>query len=1035
MTVPVAEQRKLLQRSGGVCAFPRCRRQLTVDASAADPIVSLGEIAHIVAESPGGPRGSSQLTAEERSRCENLILLCAHHHQLIDSQPDTWTVSRLTVMKQLHERWVRRRLAAIDPVTGDCPTGADDEGDEFIAWFLGVGDLPRVDAVIDRALLGIHASLPLPSGAATGLSAQLPTYVPRDLDEELRSALKEQSSHGGFLLLVGPAASGKTRCAYEAVRATLPDWSMLLPPSARDLAALVTAGIPLGRTVVWLDDVVRFLGPGALTSRTVRRLLSDWTSPVVLIGTIWPTDYDRLLDPAGQSDGHELNAEALEILRLAHRFEVAEQFSATEWSRALKIADTDPRIREAVAHAEAGAVPSTLACVPELIRRWEQPSHPAGAAVITAAVEARLCGHPAVIDHDLLQRLAENYLTSAQRATATPDWFTMAVAWACRPVRGIVAPLVPSARRIGELDGYTVSDILVHRGARRFVAQQTVPSTPWDILANYAEVDACSAVGLRAMYYGLTSHAIHALRRLADTGDTETMVALGMAYLDEGDLGNAQLWYQKAAEAGNDMAMAMLAVILRELGDIEAARLWLQRGAEAGNTGTMVGFGSELEKDGDLAAARAWYQKSTEAGDEGQGMLFLGCQLRDQGDLNAARDCFRQALEAGRAFADEHLQHMPISGGVTGNASRMYRHSVTQSYREASLCLGELCAVLGETAEARAYLEQAASLGHVRAMTLLGSMLWEAGEADTALTWLRPAAEAGEPDAAFYLGLILDDRGDVEESGAWMERAAASGAAHAMGRYAIYLHEQGDAGGAREWGSKARDAGDPYIGVLLAEWEGQRVPPAIPVSPIDLENGDSDKDADSEQISWTPLEHSCRCVTDWGWDATHADPLNFIRWCMNAVDNVCPWHAIDPTRLISSPRQPLMVGDPTAGPAFYAREAISDDAGLGRTLAAELKELASLMADGDADAILANIPPSYREWTSNQGYDPVEAWLELRLTDIVLNRGHSVMSGLLQHLGHSQRPEECGDAHPPGHAATADELTRENQRAHGSATE
>ena len=56
MTVPVAEQRKLLQRSGGVCAFPRCRRQLTVDASAADPTVALGEIAHIVAESPTGPR-------------------------------------------------------------------------------------------------------------------------------------------------------------------------------------------------------------------------------------------------------------------------------------------------------------------------------------------------------------------------------------------------------------------------------------------------------------------------------------------------------------------------------------------------------------------------------------------------------------------------------------------------------------------------------------------------------------------------------------------------------------------------------------------------------------------------------------------------------------------------------------------------------------------------------------------------------------------------------------------------------------------
>jgi hypothetical protein len=59
------------------------------------------------------------------------------------------------------------------------------------------------------------------------------------------------------------------------------------------------------------------------------------------------------------------------------------------------------------------------------------------------------------------------------------------------------------ARRIGELDGYTVSDILVHRGARRFAAQQTVLSTPWDIFADHTDVDACGAVGLHAMYYGL----------------------------------------------------------------------------------------------------------------------------------------------------------------------------------------------------------------------------------------------------------------------------------------------------------------------------------------------------------------------------------------------------------------------------------------------------------------------------------------------------------------------------------------------------
>ncbi|MGH2832388.1 MAG: hypothetical protein ACRDK2_06395, partial [Solirubrobacteraceae bacterium] len=156
-------------------------------------------------------------------------MLCAHHHALVDAQPTAWTVPWLLAIKQAHEHWVQQQLGAVDPVSGEAMTG---DGD-FVEWFLRSGDdLPQADAEIDRALLGIHAALPLPTDFRAGLSAQLPTYVPRDLDDELRNSIAERSVDGGFLLLAGPAASGKTRCAYEAVRAVLPDWRMLLPPSA-----------------------------------------------------------------------------------------------------------------------------------------------------------------------------------------------------------------------------------------------------------------------------------------------------------------------------------------------------------------------------------------------------------------------------------------------------------------------------------------------------------------------------------------------------------------------------------------------------------------------------------------------------------------------------------------------------------------------------------------------------------------------------------------------------------------------------------
>jgi len=536
VAVPVSEQRKLLQRSGGVCAFPRCRRALTTDPDTADKIDSLGQIAHIVGESVHGPRGDSPLSLPERNRCENLILLCGHHHALIDAQPEVWTVPWLLAMKQAHERWVQQQLGAVDPVSGEAASG----GGDFVEWFLRTGDnLPRADAELDRALLGIHPALPLPPGPDAGLSPQLPAYVPRDLDDELRRALADRSVHGGFLLLVGPSASGKSRCAYEAVRAVLPDWRMLLPPSAGDLTSLVDAGVPLGRTVIWLDDVPRFLGPCMLAARTVRRLLTDPAEPVIVIGAIWPAEYERLMTGTSQETGQDSTTEAQQILLLAHRFDVAEQFTAAERSRAGQVALTDPRIEEALGHAPTGAVPSVLACAPELIHRWDQPADRVGGAVITAAVEARLCGHPAVIPPRLLERLTEAYLTPAQRATAPPGWFEAAIAWACRPVRASIAAVAPSACRIGELDGYEVSDILVDHGMRRYARRQEVPVAPWEALADHSTLDGCAMVGLRAVYYGLNTAATSALRRVAEAGGTEAMVPLAMTYLDEDDLGNA----------------------------------------------------------------------------------------------------------------------------------------------------------------------------------------------------------------------------------------------------------------------------------------------------------------------------------------------------------------------------------------------------------------------------------------------------------------------------------------------------------------
>ncbi len=93
--------------------MPDCRRPLAEPEEEGVPAtVVVGEIAHIIGEenSAKSPRGLSLLPLEERNRYTNLILLCAHHHTVIDKNVAAWPVERLHVVKREHELWVEYKL-------------------------------------------------------------------------------------------------------------------------------------------------------------------------------------------------------------------------------------------------------------------------------------------------------------------------------------------------------------------------------------------------------------------------------------------------------------------------------------------------------------------------------------------------------------------------------------------------------------------------------------------------------------------------------------------------------------------------------------------------------------------------------------------------------------------------------------------------------------------------------------------------------------------------------------------------------------
>lgn len=101
--------KRLFALSGNNCAFPGCALPIVDKAGTVT-----GEICHITARSPGGPRYDQSLSDQDRNGSGNLLLLCGHHHKVIDSQYQIYTVDVLLDMKSVHEKVAGRPEQASD---------------------------------------------------------------------------------------------------------------------------------------------------------------------------------------------------------------------------------------------------------------------------------------------------------------------------------------------------------------------------------------------------------------------------------------------------------------------------------------------------------------------------------------------------------------------------------------------------------------------------------------------------------------------------------------------------------------------------------------------------------------------------------------------------------------------------------------------------------------------------------------------------------------------------------------------------------
>lgn len=106
-----ADIKKLWGLSAARCNHPDCRRVCVEPGTDVDKATArIGRIAHIVASSDNGPRGDPSFPEADRDKYENTILLCANDHDVVDGQPNTYTIAILKDWKVRHEKWVAESL-------------------------------------------------------------------------------------------------------------------------------------------------------------------------------------------------------------------------------------------------------------------------------------------------------------------------------------------------------------------------------------------------------------------------------------------------------------------------------------------------------------------------------------------------------------------------------------------------------------------------------------------------------------------------------------------------------------------------------------------------------------------------------------------------------------------------------------------------------------------------------------------------------------------------------------------------------------
>lgn len=401
---------------------------------------------------------------------------------------------------------------------------------DHIAVQTRTGGLPRVRDITDPVVLGVHPAEAAADSSHQASPSSLTPYIPRDVDEELRSAVRRER----LVVIVGESTAGKSRAAFEAIRSQAPDHLLAVPSGRESLAAVTTRLSDSRRSVLWLDDLERFLGPGGLTPAAVAGLTMRPGHRTILLATMRVSEYERFAartEPPLDDQGRSAWRAGRDVLRGAHIIVLRRPWSPAELTDAATFAG-DSRIARALRQAGTFGIAEILAAGPDLLRDWHNAwapgSHPRGAALVAAAVDCRRAGLDDPVASDLLQDLHHHYLLARGGHALRPEPVEEAWAWVQQPVHGASSLLIPAGLSDDD-QRYLAFDYLIDQPGHG-----PIPPETWNLLIARADRSQASRVASEA-YWRLRT----AFYAAVDSGAVDDVFSRAQAMGDRGDYPHA----------------------------------------------------------------------------------------------------------------------------------------------------------------------------------------------------------------------------------------------------------------------------------------------------------------------------------------------------------------------------------------------------------------------------------------------------------------------------------------------------------------